>query len=60
MAPSNVYVPQTLYAAGAPPAYQALDVTGLMASSPEEKVAPVDVDTSMVHKYVIFIESLNL
>ena len=56
MTPSNVYVPQTLYATGggAAPAYHALDVTGLMVNCPEEKVAPVDVDMSTVHKYVIF------
>ena len=48
MAPSNVYVPQTLVAA--PPAYHALDVTGLMVNSPEEKVAPLDADVSAVHK----------
>ena len=50
MAPSNVYVPQTLVAAGGPPAYHALDVTGLMVNSPEEKVAPLDADVSAVHK----------
>ena len=50
MNPDTVYVPQTLVAADAPPAYQSLDVTGLMAEAPEDKMAPLDADSPAVHQ----------